>query len=206
MTELVFASSKEYADHRGVDVSLINRWKRAGRLVLDETGRIVVHASDAKLAVSLHPTRGGRQASASKENGRATAARASASAPERKDDTIDLAVEVAREKRAKADLAELELAAKRRELVARADVDSLVRGLAIAARESLLALPGRLAPELALLSDVAAIEQQLTDELLLVCQTMHSGITDAEVLRTVDESLASTAASDGNEQNAGLAG
>lgn len=205
MTELVFATSKEYAAHRSVDVSLINRWKRAGRLVLDETDRIVVHASDAKLAGSLHPNRGGRQAGASKENGRANAARASASAPERKDGTIDLAVEVAREKRAKADLAELELAAKRRELVARADVDSLVRGLAIAARETLLALPGRLAPELALLSDVAAIERQLTDELLLVCQTMHSGIADAEVLRSMDESLASTAASDGDEQNAELA-
>lgn len=183
MTDLIFASANEYAAHRGVDPSLIRRYRRDGRLVLDETGRIVVHASDAKLNASLHPTRGGKHANVPTHATDEGMARPSANARERKSEGIDLATEVAREKRAKATLAELELAEKCRVLVSRAEVESLVRGLAISAREALLALPGRLAPELALIGDVDELERKLHGELLLVCRTMQESLGDAPVLR-----------------------
>lgn len=49
----------EYARHRGVNPSLVTRWIKTGRLVM-EGKRVVLEASDAKLAGSLDQTRGGR--------------------------------------------------------------------------------------------------------------------------------------------------
>lgn len=178
MTELIFATVAEYAVHRGVSTRMVGKYRAAGHLVLHEDGRIVVHASDDKLARVLHPTKGGDRSKTAKPP------REGDSLPRRSPpgERIDLAAETARERRAKADLAELELAAKRRELVARTDVDSLVRGLAVAAREALLALPGRIAAELALLEGAEAMERKLTEELALVCRTMQGSLDDAAVL------------------------
>lgn len=179
MTELIFATVAEYAVHRGVSTRMVGKYRTAGHLVLHEDGRIVVHASDAKLARVLHPTKGGDRSKAVKP------ARGEDSLPRHPQpvEKIDLAAETARERRAKAALAELELAEKMRELVSRTQVEALVRGLAIAARETLLALPGRIAPELALMSDAEALERKLVTELELVCQTLQGGVDDAAVLR-----------------------
>lgn len=49
----------DYARHRGVSPSLVTRWIRAGRLVMDGK-RVDQDASDRALAGSLDQTRGGR--------------------------------------------------------------------------------------------------------------------------------------------------
>lgn len=50
-----------YAAHRGVGPSMVTFWIKSGRLVLDASGKFVdVARSDAALAVSTHPTRGGK--------------------------------------------------------------------------------------------------------------------------------------------------
>lgn len=48
----------EYARHRGVHPSLISRWAKQHKIVLDENGK-VVGRSDELLSVVLHPTKGG---------------------------------------------------------------------------------------------------------------------------------------------------
>lgn len=51
-----------YADHRGVSPGMVTHWLKGGRIVLDTTGKLVdVERSDAALAASLHPTRGGKR-------------------------------------------------------------------------------------------------------------------------------------------------
>jgi hypothetical protein len=49
----------EYAKHRGVNNGLVSRWTKAGRIAIVD-GLVDVEASDAMLAASLDPTRGGR--------------------------------------------------------------------------------------------------------------------------------------------------
>lgn len=185
MNEPIFATAAEYAVHRGVSVRMVGKYRAAGHLVLHEDGRIVVHASDARLARVLHPTKGGNRTTVVKSPKPAKTPREGDSLPRHTPaiEKIDLAAETARERRAKAALAELELAEKMRELVSRTQVEALVRGLAIAARETLLALPGRIAPELALMRDADELERKLVVELELVCKTLQGGVDDAVVLR-----------------------
>ncbi len=49
----------EYARYRGVDPSLISRWAKQHKIVLDANGKVVVASSDALLSAVLHPTKGG---------------------------------------------------------------------------------------------------------------------------------------------------
>ena len=165
----IFATTAEYAAHRGCDASLIRRWKAEGKLVVHDDGRIVVHATDAALKATLHPSRGGKRtagqsAEAKNVGGAARAARGDA--------RIDFGEEAAREKRAKADSAELDLAERAGLLVSTQTVRRNVRGLAVAAREALLGLPGRVSAELVALTDASAIEAVLLAELQLLCAQM----------------------------------
>lgn len=60
-TERRLLKKSEYAKHRGVSPAMVTHWLGAGRLVLDVSGkRVDVVASDAALAGSLDPSRGGK--------------------------------------------------------------------------------------------------------------------------------------------------
>jgi hypothetical protein len=52
-------SQRAYAKHRGCNVSLVNRWAKAGRLAIGPDGKIDADASDKALAASMDRTRGG---------------------------------------------------------------------------------------------------------------------------------------------------
>jgi hypothetical protein len=80
--------------------------------------------------------------------------------------------EAAREKRARAQLAELELAERAGELVLAAKVDAIMFGLARAGREAVLALPDRLATVLAAESDPTVVHAKLLAECRKVCAAM----------------------------------
>ena len=51
-------SQRAYAKHRGCNVSLINRWLKADRLVIGPDGKIDAARSDEALAASMDRTRG----------------------------------------------------------------------------------------------------------------------------------------------------
>src|SRR5690349_5526030 len=57
----MWASGKEFAEHRGVHPSRVSQWKRQGRLVFGSDGRIDVAASDAALNASLDQAKGERR-------------------------------------------------------------------------------------------------------------------------------------------------
>ena len=52
-------AKKEYAGHRKVTPAMVSHWTKAGRIVIVD-GRVDVAASDAMLAASLDPARGGK--------------------------------------------------------------------------------------------------------------------------------------------------
>jgi hypothetical protein len=170
----LFATCAEYAKHRGVSDSLVRRWKRAGRLVLSDDGkRIAIHASDVVLGQSLDP-RGGDRTGKPKPPVDPVFGAGRDSAP------IDFASANARDKQASAELKELDLATRAGNLVPRAEVEALVRGLAVSAREALLALPSRVAADLLTVGQhpgssvdaATAMEALLTRELRAVCDRL----------------------------------
>ncbi|GAB3755123.1 hypothetical protein [Lysobacter olei] len=169
MTELVFANTTEFAELLGVSDSYVRRLKRDGKLVLDGE-RIVVAASIAKLGRVLDPARGGDRtgkaaASSPPADGATGALPLRPSGP-----GIDYNVEAARERRAKAQLAELELMQQTGQLVVAAAVDARVFGMARAGREAIMALPDRLATLLAAESDAVKVHAMLTAECRKVCE------------------------------------
>lgn len=167
----------EFATMRGVSAPMVSKWKAQGRLVLTADGkRVCVAASIARLEATRDPARGGDRTGKA-----ATAVQGGASQPAG-GQVIPAAVppnpvlvytdEAAREKRARAQLAEMELAERAGELVLAAKVDALMFGLARAGREAVLALPDRLATVLAAESDPAAVHAKLLAECRKVCAAM----------------------------------
>jgi hypothetical protein len=72
-------SKGDYARHRGVSAAMVSHWTKAGRIVIVD-GKVDVSASDAALAASRDPARGGK---GGKSNGTAVVAPPSGStAPE----------------------------------------------------------------------------------------------------------------------------
>jgi hypothetical protein len=166
------ATLREFAAIREVDVSAVCRWRQQGRLVLADDGEtILVDASMAALDATIDPARG-RHAESTKRRLGALGGNSADDGP-----AINYSSEAAREKRARATLAELDLAKQAGNLVPRAEVEQLVGGVAIAAREALLALPGRLAAELYAAGSVSAVEGLLLAELRRVCEQLAA---DAE--------------------------
>ena len=169
MTELVFATTGQFADLHGWSDSYVRRLKREGKLVLDGD-RIVVAASNAKLGRILDPARGGDRTGKSQGRAMPTAAEAYCPTPRGGGSASDYNLEAARERRAKAQLAELELMEKTGELVPAQEVDRMVFGMARAGREAIMAMADRLSTQLAAESDAAAVHALLTAEARKVCE------------------------------------
>lgn len=171
----------EFAALRGVSAPMVTKWKAQGRLVLSPDGkRVCVAASIARLESTRDPARGGDRTAkpATAAQGGAGQPAGGQGAPAGLTATVVPAAaliytdEAAREKRAKAQLAELELAKLAGELVAARAVDALMFGLARAGREAVLALPDRLATVLAAESDAAVVHAKLLAECRKVCAAM----------------------------------
>ena len=163
----------EYAAHRGVSQPLISRWKSAGRLVLDSTGRILVRATDLVLDNDMHPTKGGRSGSRAASD----PATPSAPPPDRFEpghggtpDDLSLANAARLEKVEKVRLLRMEIEEKGGALVARADVERAAFDLARRGQEALMGIADRLAPQLAAESDQHRVHVMLSEELRRVCE------------------------------------
>ena len=135
-------SQAEFARQHGVTRKTVTKWKAEGRLVL-VGGEVDVAATDARLL----------DAGLGKFRAELTPAGESSGEAKR------------RYTQAQAELKELELAEKRSQMVSVEDVMPILADELANVRSRLMAAPGRLAAELAAVSDPAAIERLITDEI-----------------------------------------
>jgi len=163
----------EYAAHRGVSQPLISKWKSAGRLVLDSTGRVLVRASDLVLGTDMHPTKGGRAGSRAASDPTPPAARAPEAEMPHGDD-LSLANAARLEKVQRVRLLHMEIEEKAGTLVSRASVDTAAFDLARRGQEALMGIADRLSTQLAAESDHHRVRVLLTEELRRVCGLIAS--------------------------------
>ena len=171
-------SQAEFAELIGVKPPMVTRYKQRGRLVMTADGkRVDVVKSIARLRDGHDPARGGdRTAPAARETG---AARGQSDMPTAREafgpsptGVLVYQDEAAREKRAAAQLRELELAERAGALVPAADVEFQVFNMARAAREALMSIPDRVATIVAAEADAATVHALLTAECRKVCEQL----------------------------------
>jgi hypothetical protein len=173
----------EYAAHRGCSDSYVRRMRREHRLVLGEGDLIDVLASDARLAATTDPLRGGDR------TGKASPAHAGAG-PESVTATvlpltegIDLREAMRRERLARARLAELELGEQAGQLVRAKEIDRDVFTLARQALERLRTIPSRLRGQLAATTDPHVCESLLDAEVAKVCDELQKAAAAMKATR-----------------------
>lgn len=150
-TQQAYMSRGEYARHRGVSAPTITQFGHEGRLIETADGKINVAETDALLATSLDPARGGDRTDKGLHPNSTNAADYLAAKTRR-----ELAMA------AKAGLEAEHLAGR---LVSVEEVEREAFTAARQAQESLLAIPDRLASMLAAESDPAKTHQLLSDEI-----------------------------------------
>lgn len=172
-------SASQYAAHRGVSDTYVRRLRREGRLVLLPDGKIDQAASDALLAATCDPLRGGdrtgKEPGAPMEPRGAEAPLPGTGAPPVPVPGINLQEAVRRERLAKARSAELELGEQAKELTRVKDVKREVFTLARQGLERLRTMGSRLRGKLAAESDPRACEALIDAEVRQVCEDLQAG-------------------------------
>lgn len=146
----------KFARLQGVARSTVTRWEQAGRLVLTDDGEVDAEASVAR----IRETSGNRADVAARhaaQRAAAEAAQPEAAPPE--DSSRGRGLETRAEAQARkeslaADLLELDLAARRGELLAREDVEAAMRHVGATVRSLLDVLPDQIAPLVAPVTDL----------------------------------------------------
>jgi hypothetical protein len=173
----------EYAVHRGCSDSYVRRMRRDERLVLTKDKLIDVAASDARLAATTDPLRGGDRTAAAGSDGDAGDQTARVAPGD-----VSLREAMRRERLARARLAELELGEEAKELARVKDVQRDVFTLARQALERLRSIPSRLRTSLAAESDPRACEALLDAEVAKVCEELQKAAQAlSEAARAVKE-------------------
>lgn len=176
MTEL---NQSEYATARGWSAAYVTKLKRAGRLVLTPGGKVNVEATDRLIENTRDPARGGdRRAATSEPQQDGVVPHAGATAGSRKAGagggvgSYDDAAR--RERMAKAQIAELELAEMAGLLIRRDQVERVVFALARRAQDALLSMSERLAGAVAAESDAFRCGELIDAEARKIASTMAS--------------------------------
>jgi hypothetical protein len=169
-------SIHEYAVHRGVSDEAIRKQARKGRLVLNEARQVLVMATDALLAKVMHPTKGGRGGSRAVVNAPPAEpptqlpGKPAAIAPA--DGQISYTDAARQEKQERTRLLQIDIAERTGRLV---DAE-LVRRQSFArarqALDALMAIPDRIAPQLAAETDPHKVHILLGDELRRVAEQL----------------------------------
>lgn len=158
---------KQFARLLDVAPSYVTELKGAGRLVLDDKGKVLVDASKARIRDTADPAKGGVRARHAAKRRAASAAADEGAEVEvyTADDPISI-----RRARAIADKAEAEARRALREeqvelgqLLQADEVDHALRGAVTTLRNGLENLPAILAPQLAAESDEAKCRVLITD-------------------------------------------
>jgi len=142
-------SRAAYAKHRGVSRAAVTQWATLGRLVLTETGAVLVAESDARLTATLN-TRGGR--GGKQQNG----ARKGVARAKRRDQEQDLTPEAETLTKARTDhtrtqaqLSALEYRQRIGELCEVTQMRKAIRDCETASRRIVEQIPNRIAARLA---------------------------------------------------------
>ena len=141
----------EYARHRGVSAPTVTQFGHEGRLVETDDGLVDVAATDALLASSLDPLRGGDRTGKREQPAQGNAAA-----------YLEAKTQRERAMAAKATLEAEQLAGR---LVSVAEVEGAAFTAARQAQEALLAIPDRLASLLAAESEPAKVHDLLSEEI-----------------------------------------
>lgn len=196
MSGEAFVNRTAFAALQGWSPSYVTKLGKQGRLVLDAAGKLVnVAETIAMLQRTIDPGKEAvRQHHVDQRVQRHVKAPLALDAPD--DAEIPAAAKSsgadpkywgnkARREGAMAELAELELAKARGELVERRLVESAAFGAARTLRDSLLGLPVQLAPQFAACSDAFEIETRLRDALRKLL-TDASKMTAEDLQRITD--------------------
>lgn len=166
-------NQKDFAALRGVKPPMVTRWKQRGLLVMSADGeRVLVAESIARLDATLHPGRGGDRTG----KPAAPVVVVDRVPLDPVDDRASYVVNASREKLARAQLAELELAERAGKVLDASASAGTMAKLVSQAKALLLALPRRLAPAVTLATDVAVVERLLGDEMRKACDAL-AGLT-----------------------------
>ena len=158
----------EYAVHRSCSDSYVRRMRREGRLVITKDKLIDVAASDARLAATTDPLRGGDRTTPAGEDQEVGGDVFRVAAGD-----VSLREAMRRERLARARLAELELGEEAKQLARVKDVQRDVFTLARQALERLRSIPSRLRNALAAETDPRACEALLDAEVAQVCAELQ---------------------------------
>nr|WP_220479245.1 hypothetical protein [Lysobacter spongiae] len=165
-------TTAEYAQHRGCSDSYVRRMRRDGRLKLAPDGkRIDVAASDALLAETTDPVRGGDRTRDAHDATPGDDVPTATVAPLH--DRVDLREAMRRERLAKAREAELRLGELSGALTRTHDVRRDTFTLARQAMERLRRMGSKLRLKLAAESDPHACEQLINDEVARISEEMQ---------------------------------
>lgn len=155
-TDRLVLSLADYAEHRGVSKPTVSQYKREGRLVLTDDGQVDVVASDALLAATLDPLRGGDRTGATDK-------------PSAKGGLAAERLEGERIKNARQHLA---LQRDAEVLVDKDGVNRAAFSLARSAQEAMMGVPDRVAVLLAAESDPAKCHEMLSKEMRTICNNL----------------------------------
>lgn len=165
-------SKAEYSRLKRVNRSTITRWVGAGRVVLDEDGNVLVAETEARLAETADPEKAGVVDRHAEERGGQVAdlfhaEQAGAAKPKRDKSThySDRIRESARREKARAEMEELDLAERKRNLTDVPGVQKAMIDFATLSREKYSRLAFDLKFKLAVESDPTAVFTMLKDAL-----------------------------------------
>lgn len=166
-------SQKDFAALVGMSAPAVCKHGKAGRLVM-QGKRVVVRASVEQIRRNTHPGRGGDRTGKA-QNSAPTAREAfgpyrAPAAPA--DGSLNYQDEAAREKRASAQLREMEVAEKAGDLVVKEQRDRAEFTRARMAREAVLSIPDRLAVQLAPAMDADEVHSILLAECRRICNLL----------------------------------
>lgn len=177
-------NQKTFAALLNISPPMITKHKIAGRLLMDGN-KVLVRESIQRIAASKDPARGGHRNAPAASNPETAPTAASSSSGDSwqkpEPEALNYNAEAAREKRASAQLRELELAKAAGELVLKAQRDSAEFTRARTAREAVMSIPDRLATRLAAETSAEKIHAMITEECRRICNAL-AGQAVADVL------------------------
>lgn len=183
-------SKAEYSRLKGINKSTITRWAKAGRLVVDAEGNVLIAESEALLAESGDASKVGVVERHAQERGRKVedltklqSAKGSGTRPAGSEAYGKRVTESARREAALADMAEMERDLKVGKYLDREGVERALIDNATAIRQTFERIPYDLRLRLAAESDPEKVRQMLSDEIERACRKV------ASTMRTLVDTL-----------------
>lgn len=176
-------NQKTFAAAFNISQPMVTKHKAAGRLIL-EGGKVLVRESIQRIQAAKDPARGGTRGVDVPNRGTDVPREPQApkSLYEPPAEALNYNAEAAREKRASAQLRELELAKVAGELVLKTQRDSAEFTRARTAREAVMSIPDRLSTRLAAETSAEKIHVMITEECRRICNALAGAVVATSVM------------------------